>query len=117
MKFLIDQDVYAITIHFVSDLGHDVIPVSKIGLSKADDFVLLKTAKEQSCIFITCDKDFGNLVFLQKIKSGVIYLRMLPSNTNAVHKELKRVLHCYKEKELQDAFIVVEPGRHRFRKL
>jgi len=33
MKFLLDQDVYAAMLRFLSGLGHDVIPVAQIGLS------------------------------------------------------------------------------------
>ena len=32
------------------------------------------------------------------------------------HQELERVLKTYPEDELVKAFVVVEPGRHRFRK-
>jgi hypothetical protein len=42
---------------------------------------------------------------------------MLPSTQNAVHQELDRVLSEHSEVELLQAFVVVEPGRHRFRKL
>ncbi len=41
MKFLTDQDVYAITVRFLMELGHDVITASEIGLSQADDSDLL----------------------------------------------------------------------------
>jgi hypothetical protein len=30
MKFLADQDVYAITINFLKDLGHEVIPAAAL---------------------------------------------------------------------------------------
>jgi hypothetical protein len=33
MKFLLDQDVYAVTARFLNDLGHDVVPVALIGLA------------------------------------------------------------------------------------
>lgn len=33
MRFLLDQDVYAVTIRFLKDLGHDVVPVAQIGCS------------------------------------------------------------------------------------
>ena len=46
MKFLLDQDVYAITMNFLKDLGHDVVPTAQIGVSKADDSDLLKKAQE-----------------------------------------------------------------------
>lgn len=117
MKFLLDQDVYASTARFLSGLGHDVLPVSKIGLSRASDSDVLKTSRAQDRIFVTRDRDFGQLVFVQYLRAGVIYLRVLPSTQSAVHQELDRVLREHTEVELMNAFVVVEPGRHRFRKL
>lgn len=117
MKFLLDQDVYAATARLLIELGHDVVPVAKIGLSRASDSDLLQTANQQSRLFVTRDRDFGYLVFIQYQGTGVIYLRMLPSTQNSIHRELARVLSKYSEDELKQAFVVVEPGRHRFRKL
>lgn len=117
MKFLLDQDVYAITARFLDSLGHDIILVAQIGLSQAEDSELLREAQEQDRIFVTRDRDFGGLVFVGGLGGGVIYLRMLPSTQNAVHDELERVLNSYPEVELKRAFVVIEPGRHRFRKL
>lgn len=117
MKFLLDQDVYAATARFLIDLGHDVLPVAKIGISRASDSHLLKTAYELNRILVSRDRHFGNLVFVQYLGTGVIYLRMLPSTQNAVHQELARVLSEHSEGELRQSFVVVEPGRHRFRKL
>ncbi len=117
MKFLLDHDVWAATARFLRELGHDVIVVSAIGLAQADDSDLLKTAHERNRIFVTRDRDFGNLVFAKDIDAGIIYLRILPSTQNSVHAELARMLKEHSEDELQRAFVVVEPGRHRIRKL
>jgi predicted nuclease of predicted toxin-antitoxin system len=117
MKFLLDQDVYAATARFLTSLGHDVVPVAKIGLSRASDSDLLKIAHEQNRLFVTRDRDFGGLVFVQNLGSGVIYLGIMPSMLDAVHQELTRVLNEHSETELTHAFVVVEPGRHRFRRL
>ena len=117
MKFLLDQDVYSATKSFLRELGHDVVPVAELGLAQAYDSDLLKKAHEKNRIFITRDRDFGNLVFTQAFGAGVIYLRLLPSTQNAVHDELESVLNKYSAKELKKAFVVVEPGRHRFRKV
>ena len=87
MKFLLDQDVYVSTVRFLRDLGHDVIPVAQIGLSQASDEALLRIAQEQNRVFVTRDRDFGNLVFVKALGAGVLYLRMLPSTQNAVHSE------------------------------
>ncbi len=116
MRFLVDQDVYASTVRFLSDLGHDVVPVARLGLSRAKDSQLLRVAREQGRVFVTRDRDFGGLVFVEGQGPGVIYLRALPSTQNAVHAELERVLTLYAERELQISFVVVEPGRHRIRR-
>ncbi len=117
MKFLLDQDVYAGTLRFLKDLGHDVIPVAQIGLAQASDTDLLNKAQQLNRVFITRDRDFGGLVFVSGLGSGVIYLRMLPSTQQTVHQELKHVIESYSEKDLRQAFVVVEPGRHRFRQV
>jgi predicted nuclease of predicted toxin-antitoxin system len=117
MKFLADQDVYAGTVAFLSGLGHDVVTAAQLSLSQAEDVEIHRTAHEQERIFVTRDRDFGSLVFVHGSKPGVIYLRMQPSTQNAVHTELERVLTLYSEQELQASFIVIEPGRHRIRKL
>lgn len=90
MKLLLDQDVYALTERFL---------------------------REQERVFITRDRDYENLVFVQHAGSGVIYLRILPSELTEVHAVLKKVLETYKEDELAKSFIVVEKNRHRFRKV
>jgi hypothetical protein len=46
-----------------------------------------------------------------------MYLRLLPSTVQACHSELETVLRSYSEEELRNAFVVIEPGRHRFRRL
>jgi predicted nuclease of predicted toxin-antitoxin system len=59
MKLLADQDVYAITITFLSGLGHDVLSAAQLGLSQAEDSELLRVAHEHNRIFVTRDRDFG----------------------------------------------------------
>jgi predicted nuclease of predicted toxin-antitoxin system len=117
MKFLADQDVYASTVRFLSGLGHDIVTAGQLGLAQAEDIELLRIAHEQDRIFVTRDRDFGALVFVQGSGPGIIYLRILPSTQISVHAELERVLTLHSEPELQASFLVVEPGRHRIRKL
>lgn len=117
MRFLLDQDVYELTARFLVQSGHDVLKVSEIGMSTAGDEENLRKADELDRVFITRDRDYGNLVFIRKMRIGVIYLRMLPSNLDAVHLELTRILETYDESELKSAFVVVEAGRHRFRRI
>jgi len=88
MRFLLDQDVYAVTVRFLRDHGHDVRTAADIGASRALDETLLTTAHEQARLFMTRDRDFGALVFVQGCEAGVIYLRVEPATFHAVHEEL-----------------------------
>lgn len=115
MRFLLDQDVYALTRRFLRELGHDVVTAAELGLSQATDETLLRRAAEDDRILITRDRDMGGLVFLESISTGVIYLRIRPTTLNAIHAELARILHRYTEQTLRDAFIAVTPDGHRLR--
>lgn len=117
MKFLLDQDVYGVTAKFLEKSEYDFIRVADIGLSQASDEKILQIAREQNRILITRDRDYGNLVFVKSLGAGVIYLRMLPTNLNAVHVELIKVLKIYAEQQLSQSFVVVEFNGHRLRKI
>lgn len=117
MKFLLDQDVYALTAKVLSELEHDVVTATDLGLSRASDEQILEAARTQERIFVTRDRDYGNLVFVKGIEKGVIYLRGLPSDLESIHQVLKKVLGKYSENELAKLFIVVEKNRHRVRKI
>ncbi len=56
MKFIADQDVYAMTVSFLRGLGHNVLTAADLGMSKAKDFQLLRTAHDQGRIFVTRDR-------------------------------------------------------------
>lgn len=116
MKFLADHDVYAVTVAFLVDRGHEVATAASLGLTQAEDTEILRVAREQGRILVTRDRDYGSLVFVQGSGPGVLYLRILPSTLNAVHAELDRILRSYEEEDLRSSFLVVEPGRHRLRK-
>ena len=117
MRFLLEQDVYPVTARFLISLGHDVVTASDLGLARASDARILDAARTQERVLVTRDRHFGSLVYLAKLGPGVVYLRMVPSATAEVHEELARVLDAHSDEELVDAFVVVERGRHRFRRL
>ncbi len=117
MKILTDQDVYAVTTSLLRQLGHDVLTAAERGLATSADQALLDTARVEGRLLVTRDRDFGALVFSQRRGGGVIFLRATSSTLDAVHRELERVLETYQEDELLESFVVVEPGRHRRRKI
>ena len=116
MRLLCDQDVYAATVQFLRDLGHDVVTAADANMARAVDIRLLEAAQKDGRVFVTRDRDFGALTFVQHSGGGTIYLRMMPSTVSAVHSELERVFALYSEEELLRSFLVVEPARHRIRR-
>jgi len=118
MRFLADQDVYYITIEWLRKEGHDVVTAREIGMQRATDQELLKKAWETDRVLLTRDKDFGALVFLGETESpGVILLRITPLTVDEVHREFRRLLEEHPEDDLKKLFCVVEPHRHRIRRL
>lgn len=117
MKILADHNVYASTVRLLLKLGHDVVRVAELGLSRAADESLLQVAQREGRLLITRDRDYGRLVVVGGVGSGVIYLRIEPSTIEATHQELERVLDAYTADDLAVSFVVVEPGRYRLRRL
>jgi predicted nuclease of predicted toxin-antitoxin system len=103
MHFLVDQDVYKLTVDRLKELGHDVITVKELGMARASDEDLLRVAEDQNRILVTRDKDF--------------FLRVTPGTLSAVHRQLDKTLQEHGQEELMHCFSVIEPGRHRIRHL
>jgi len=117
MRILADQDLFAVTVAFLRTLGHDVVTARDLGLSRADDAQILNEAQNQRRILVTRDRDYGNLVFVQMIHSGVLYLRFESSPINAVHQQLATVLQQYSENALMRSFVVISARGHRIRRI
>lgn len=117
MRLFLDQDVYQVTIEFLRSGHHDIILAADLDMSRATDILLLRTAGTLGRIFVTRDRDYGNLVFIQQIRAGVIYLRMRPDDQTSVHEELERVLTTYAETMLMRAFVTITARGHRIRHL
>jgi len=118
MRLLTDQDVYQITVAQLREWGHDVVTARELGMQRAADEDLLRKAGETERLFVTRDKDFGALVFLkEEFSAGVILLRVTPPTIEDIHRELHRLFQEHSEEELRHLFCVVEPHRHRIRRL
>ncbi|MCR4440308.1 MAG: DUF5615 family PIN-like protein [bacterium] len=118
MRVLVDQDVYQLTVDQLRKWRHDVVTAREIGLQRAPDEDLLLKAREMRRLLVTRDKGFGAVVFLKReLSVGVLLLRVSPSTIDDVHGELKRVFEEHSQEELGRFFCVVEPHRHRMRRL
>ena len=91
--------------------------VAELGLSRASDEELLEAARAHGRLLVTRERGFSRMVFLNRLRAGVLYLRMSPSTRASVRSELDDVLKTLGETRLSQAFVVIEPSGHRVRRL
>jgi len=79
------------------------------------DDTVLDLANKESCLLITADKDFGELVFRQRlIMHGIVLIRL--AGITPAHKAeiVSSAINKYKS-QLPHAFSVITPGAIRIR--
>lgn len=87
-------------------------------MHRASDTEIVKKAKKEKRIVLTCDLDFSDIVSASGEKSpSVILLRLENETPGNVNKRLKQVLKESSEVLLSGAIISVEETRHRVRLL
>ncbi len=97
MKFITDENLGIQVPQYLKDLGYDVISATEVALSKPDSDILA-IANKEGRILLTTDKDFGELVFKEKlIHSGVILLRLKDESVENKKKVLLRELTSDKD--------------------
>ena len=81
MKILCDANVGSTIARALAAAGHDVERSIAIA-PDADDLTVLRTAAEQLRVLITCDRNFGALVFLkgETPPPAILYLRFEPQD-------------------------------------
>lgn len=114
MRFLLDVCVSSRSLtKLLTDLGHDVRLVTDLD-PRAPDEQIVRLAREEGRIILTEDKDFGELMFVQRLQhSGIIrFIEMRVEEKVAAMREL--VTEHRNELEA-GALIVVTRGRIRVR--
>jgi predicted nuclease of predicted toxin-antitoxin system len=115
MNLLADEGVDRQIVERLRRDGYAVAYIAEMDPGIGDD-VILERANDEQAILITADKDFGELVFRQKlVHAGVILLRL-----GGVKPETKASIVASvvqnRESELLDSFSVISPGVVRIRK-
>lgn len=114
MKFLLDVCCSSHSLRrILVELGHDVRLVSEID-PRASDETVLAMAYEGGCIVITEDKDFGELIAVQRRPhSGII--RFLELSVAEQVEAMQEVLAQYRGELEAGAVMVITKGRIRVR--
>ena len=96
MKFVADENLGIRVPKYLKGLGFDIISVIVLAKGKPD-VDILALANKQDRILITLDKDFGELLFKEKlIHSGVILLRLKDESVENKKKVLVKELKSKK---------------------
>lgn len=76
MNFLVDMPVSPDLAAWLSQLGHDAVHASQIGLDRASDEVLIQGARQENRVVVTADLDFPRLLALTGAEGpGLILFR------------------------------------------
>ena len=114
MNFLFDQSADFRLIPHLRELGHDVAVISRNyppGLADAD---VLAIARAERRILVVADRDFGELIFHQRlVHAGVIFFRLPGAQLPTKIEHLNRVLEEHADALEHGEFLVVSPGQIR----
>lgn len=114
MDFLADENIHIDIVGWLRDRGNDVLYAAEALQSRRDDD-LLAIARQDQRVLITDDKDFGELVFHQRLATGGIVLIRLHSPSVkdrlksaeprlAIHREPgARPIHCDRRSKGKDS--------------
>jgi len=105
------------SIKLLRKAGHNVASVIE-ETPGAKDLDILKRAHEESRIILTFDRDYGELIYRQKLSvpAGIVYFRFNPSSPEEPCEILLKILDIGNV-SIVERFTVVERGRIRQRTL
>lgn len=116
MKLFADENIARAIVIRLRDQGHDVLYASEVQPGTSDhDWV--RRAETESRIILTADKDFGDLLFRDRLTShGVVLLRL---GEIPLKDRLARLEQAWTSIEAHSAgkFIVITPSKIRVRDL
>lgn len=116
MKFIADEGIDSQIVKAMRGVGHDVLYVAEYAPGITDN-VVLESTNEEGRILITRDKDFGELVFRNKmVHSGIILNRLYELASEEKARIVLKVIEEFNE-NLIGAFTVIQPNKVRIKRL
>lgn len=115
LKFLADESLEYSIVLYLREIGYDVIAIAE-DFPSVKDKQVLSMALQENRIIITNDKDFGDLVFVNKLlHKGLILLRFRTEEVEIKIKFLKSFLNHYSNK-IVNKFSVIDEAKIRIRR-
>jgi predicted nuclease of predicted toxin-antitoxin system len=114
MTLVADEGVDKSIVDALRASGHTVKYFAEAGAGSSDKDVLA-AANETQNLLLTCDKDFGELVYRQGLtNSGVVLIRLDGLSAESKASIVSRTMNDH-ILEMQEAFTVISPGMLRIR--
>jgi len=114
MIFVLDEGISRQIADALRDGGHDVVCVWETTPSVADE-AILAIAHERAALVLTQDKDFGELVYRQRLATAGVVLLRLAGLSQDKRAELVRAAVEQHGALLKRAFTVITPSLVRVR--
>lgn len=119
MRFLLDQNQSPLLVELLTRLGHDVVHVRQLGMSRASDADLMATARDDNRVVVSGDTDFGEL--LARTNAGSPSLVLFRRQGQRRAAELAALLDANLQAVVADldagAVVVIDADRVRIRRL
>ena len=105
MRFLCDANIGSTLARALLGQGHDVAQAA-LSYRYDDDEAILERARVEQRILVTCDRDFGELVFGHGASPppAIIYIRFEPQDVADI---IPRLLAVLEPEALQDHLTVI----------
>ncbi len=116
MNFLADESIDRPIVERLRQEGYQVSYIAELGPGMPDDAVL-NLANQETALLLTADKDFGEMVFRQRLHMHGVVLIPLAGLTPARKAELVAVAVREHLTELPRSFAVIMPGIVRIRRI
>ncbi|MBW1784418.1 MAG: DUF5615 family PIN-like protein [Deltaproteobacteria bacterium] len=114
MKFVADESLDFQIVKRLRQDGCSVLYIAEMKPGIADSEVL-DLANKDEALLITADRDFGELVFRQRLVSeGVILVRLAGLSAEQKANIVSSVISLHLD-ELRGSFVVISPGHVRLR--
>ena len=116
MKILADENIPLVIVEKLRGIGIDVISISQTDHG-INDRKIIEIARDNKSIILTFDKDFGELIFKNKLfVEGIILLRFPPVSVDYIFSKIQRILSILKN-ETNPKIIVIDENKIRIRNL
>ena len=94
-----------------------MVCLKDVARQDSPDAEVLKLAVQRSMVLLTNDKDFGDVLrYPPSTHTGIVVLRITPSNEIEVHKVLLRLLADHTMESLDATLAVVSRGKYRLKR-